>query len=73
MTRPRSVRDDETRECRVCGAVFHPADRRQVYCSQKCRWRQGHIEVAEARRKWLAQQPELTYEELLDLFDRQEW
>lgn len=70
---PRATEDSETRECRVCGAGFVPADNRQVYCTQKCRWRRGHIEVAEARRRWLAQQPEQTYEELLDLFDRQDW
>jgi hypothetical protein len=63
----------ETRECRVCGAEFVPADRRQVYCTQKCRWRQGHIETAEARRRWLAQQHELSCEELIELFDRQDW
>jgi hypothetical protein len=68
-----SANDSGTRRCKVCGGEFVPADRRQVYCTTRCRWRQGHIEAAEARRRWLAQRHELTSEELIELFDRQDW
>jgi hypothetical protein len=66
---------DRSRTCPVCGTGFEAPlmGRPQKYCSARCRWRQGHLEVAEARRRWLASQPEQTYEELVALFERQDW